>query len=143
MRYSKLQAVNEVYELIARLFEPEAGPAEAKPDQAFTVAGALVELGEANSWASVWFAYGALHHDLSDEALMRALTLMRALELLDHVDASATARAAALMLKAEAAFSLATYREDEPDRSEQVALLDEAVELAPDWPSLHLRLPAH
>jgi tetratricopeptide (TPR) repeat protein len=134
VRYSEVPALNAAYELIANLFEPSAGPAEARPEEAMTISRALVELGEGRSWASVWFAYGALHHDLSDEALSRAL------ELLAQVEGPAECKAAALMLDAEVRYSLAVYSETEPSHSDQVALMAEAVALVPNWPNLHVRL---
>lgn len=99
-----------------------------------TITRALVELGEGRSWASVWFAYGALHHDLSNEAFNRAL------ELLEQVEAPAECKAAALMLDAEIRYSLAVYDETEPSHTDQIERLAEAVGLVPTWPNLHLRL---
>jgi len=75
-----------------------------------------VELGEDRSWASVWWAYGALHHELSDEALVRAL------ELLVRVDRSADARAAALMLQAAIKVAQAAYAESDSPPVELEAL---------------------
>jgi tetratricopeptide (TPR) repeat protein len=133
MRYSGDASLDAVYGLIARLSEPN-NPDEARLDEALIIAGALIELGEDRSWASVWWAYGALHYDLSDEALARAL------ELLARVDHPDEARAAARMLEAEIKFTQAIYADSTPSHDEQRALLDEAVALAPDWPSLRLRL---
>lgn len=99
-----------------------------------TIADALVALGEDRSWASVWWAYGAIHHDLSNEAYERAL------DLLGRVDASDEARAAALMLRAEIEATAAYESQRPPDHRRQSELLTRAVELAPDWPNLHLRL---
>jgi len=134
VRYSEVPALNATYKLIANLFEPSAGPAAARPAEAITICLALVELGEDRSWASVWFAYGALHHDLSDEALNHAL------ELLARVEGPADCKAAALMLDAEVRYSLAVYSETEPSHSDQVALMAKAVALVPTWPNLHIRL---
>jgi len=94
MRYSDVPAMDAVYALVAELAEPE-NPEHARPGEAMVIAYALVELGEDRSWASVWWAYGALHHEMSAEALDTAL------EFLDRVDHPAEARAAALMLRAE------------------------------------------
>jgi hypothetical protein len=99
-----------------------------------TIAVALVSLGEDRSWASVWWAYGALHYKMSDEALDRAL------DLLARVDHSDSACAAALMLRAEIQCAKAVYAESEPSQAEQRDLLARAVLLAPDWPRLRLRL---
>jgi hypothetical protein len=98
------------------------------------VADALGELGEDRSWASVWWSYGALHHDLSDEALDKAL------ELLGRVERPLEACAAALMLEAEIKFKQAVTAEVNPSAVEQRALLDKAVSLAPRWPELQVRL---
>ncbi len=133
VRYTESPVLNEVYELLAVLFETEfEDPLSA--ERAMTIAAALGELGEDRSWASVWWAYGAVHHDLSDEALARAL------ELLSKVVAPDSARAAALMLRAEIKFSQAVNAGDEPNPREQVELLSEASKLAPDWPSIRVRL---
>lgn len=75
-----------------------------------------VELGEDRSWASVWWAYGALHHELSDGALAMAL------ELLVRVDRSADARAAALMLQAAIKVAQAAYAESDSPPVELEAL---------------------
>lgn len=129
MRYDARQDVNAVYELIATLFEFEDAP-----ERAMAIAGALIELGEDRSWASVWWAYGAVHHDLSDEAYARAL------ELLARVDRSENARAAALMFIAEIESTQAIDAGSSPDPRRQATLLSEAVALAPLWPSLRLRV---
>ncbi len=133
MRYSPSTAINEAYNLISHLYVTEFQDAKSSP-RAMTIAAALAELGEDRSWASVWWAYGAIHYDLSDEAYARAL------ELLGKVDASDEARAAALMLRAEIKFTQAIQRDAEPDGQEQVELLAEAVALAPEWPLLRVRL---
>src|SRR3954447_24964818 len=39
------------------------------------IASALAELGEDRSWASIWWPYGALRYDMSDEALDKAFDL--------------------------------------------------------------------
>src|SRR5215218_3324606 len=98
------------------------------------MADELLERGEDRSWASVWWGYGAVHHDLSDEAYDRAL------DLLCRVDRSADARAAALMLRAEIESAQAIEAGGSPDPQRQAELLSEAVALAPEWPSLRLRL---
>lgn len=133
MRYSDSPVLDEAYELIGTLYEIEFQVA-ANPERAMTIAAALAELGEDRSWASVWWAYGAIHHDLSDEAYERAL------EMLAKVDASDEARAAALMLRAEIKFTQTVQSEAEPDSREQVELLSEAASLASDWPNLRVRL---
>lgn len=98
------------------------------------IAFGLIELGEDRSWASVWWAYGALHYDMSDEALDTAL------DFLGRVDHPAEARAAALMLRAEIKQAQAAYSGSDPSPTEQRTLLGEAVSLAPNWPALRLRL---
>jgi hypothetical protein len=133
MQYSESSAVNRAYELIAAMSEP-AKPDDARQDEAMVMAAALEALGEDRSWASVWWAYGAIHYDMSDEALDRAL------DLLSRVDRSDDARAAAIMLRAEILQSKAIYASVEPSIQEQFELLEEAVSLAPEWPSLRLRL---
>jgi hypothetical protein len=133
VRYSERSSLDAAYALVARLFEP-GNPSEARPDEAMVVAAALIELGERRSWASVWWAYGALHHELSDEALARAM------ELLEDVDGSDEARAAALMLRAEIRYTQAVYARSSPSHDEQRRLLEQAVALAPGWPALQLRL---
>lgn len=125
--------VDAAYALIARLYEPDH-PSDARPDDAMTIAAALIELGERRSWASVWWSYGALHHDLSDEALARAL------ELLEGVTGPDEARAAALMLRAEIAFQQDVYAQTSHSPDEQRRLLEAAAALVPGWPSLHIRL---
>jgi hypothetical protein len=133
MKYSDAPAIDALYALVAEFAEPE-DPERARPGDAMVIASALVELGEARSWASVWWAYGALHYDMSDDALDRAL------ELLARVDRPAAARAAALMLRAEVKYAQAAYAQVDPSHIEQRALLDEAVSMAPNWPALRLRL---
>lgn len=133
MRYSDDSAIDAVYALIAQLSEPD-DPEQARPDEAMLISAALIKLGEDRSWASVWWAYGALHHELSDEALERAL------DLLARVDRSDDARAAALMLQAAIKVAQAAYAESDPPAGEQRALLERAASLAPTWPSLQLRL---
>jgi hypothetical protein len=133
VRYSAIPAVNAVYELVAVLFVVEFQDIKSA-ERAMTVSWALAELGEDRSWASVWWAYGAVHHDLSDEAFERALTLLA------KVDASPEARAAALMLWAEIRFTQTTYSDADVDRDEQVKVLTEAASLVPTWPSLRVRL---
>jgi hypothetical protein len=133
VRYSDIPAFDAVYALVAQLSEPD-DPGQARLEEAMIIAAALVELGEDRSWASVWWAYGALHYELSDEALDRAL------ELLARVDRPANARAAALMLRAEIKYTQAAYSRSDPSPIEQRALLDQAVSLAPEWPALRLRL---
>jgi hypothetical protein len=125
--------LNEVYELIAVFYEAQFRESHSA-QRAMIIAAALVELGEHRSWASVWWAYGAIHHDLSDEALKRAL------DLLSEVATPDPARAAALMLGAEIKFSQALNAGEEPNPREQVSLLAEASRLAPDWPSIRVRL---
>jgi hypothetical protein len=133
MRYSDSPELDAVYCLVASWSQPD-DPDQARLDEAMTVAGALAGLGEDRSWASVWWAYGAVHYDMSDEALDRALDL---LARVDHPDC---ARAAALMLQAEIEYAKAVYAESEPSHVRQRDLLARAVSLAPDWPSLRLRL---
>lgn len=129
MRYADSPALDAVYDLVATLYE-----VDDQPERAMTIAAALLEGGEERSWAAVWWAYGAIHHDLSDEAYARAL------ELLPHVDAMPAARAAALMLQAEIEYTSAVEHGGDPDPARQVELLVEAVGLAPEWPSLHQRV---
>lgn len=133
MKYSPSPAINDAYNLIVHLYVNEFQDAESSP-RAMIIAAALAELGEDQDWASVWWAYGAIHYDLSDEAYARAL------ELLGCVDASVEARAVALMLCAEIKFTQAIEHDAEPDEQEQVELLTEAVALAPQWPLLRVRL---
>jgi hypothetical protein len=133
MRYSTDESLHAVYTLIARLSEPY-DPDKARLDEAMTVADGLIACGEDRSWASVWWAYGALHYEMSDEALERGL------HLLARVDRPAEARAAALMLQAEIKMTQAAYSQSDPSPQEQRVLLEEAASLAPDWPSLQLRL---
>lgn len=129
MRYSAAPALDAAYRLIAVLYERED-----QPEQAMTIADALIELGEDRSWASVWWAYGAVHHDLSDSGYERALGLLAG------VDGSPGARAAALMLRAEIESTRAIEQGISPDVRRQAELLSEAVDLAPDWPNLRIRL---
>lgn len=133
MRYSDIQSINATYELIATLYASEFHDM-ASAERAMTISLALAELGEARSWAGVWWAYGAIHHDLSDEAFDRAI------EMLNRVDSSPPARAAALMLTAEIRMTQAAYRDEDPDQAAQIELLTEAAKLAPDWPSVRVRL---
>lgn len=133
MRYSPDPSLNAKYAHLATLAAPE-NPDEARLDEVMTMAGALIGRGEDRSWASVWWAYAALHYDMSDEALERAS------DLLARVEMPAEARAAALMLQAEIKMTQAAYAAKDPMAEEQRSLLKEAVALAPDWPSLRLRL---
>lgn len=133
MKYSSSTALNDAYELIATLYETEFQVA-ASAERAMTIASALAELGEDRTWASVWWAYGAIHYDLSDEALARAL------QLLAKVDEPDEAQAAALMLRAEIKFTQAVQRDAEPELQEQVKLLSQAAKLAPEWPNVRVRL---
>jgi hypothetical protein len=86
--------VRVAYELIAVLYEQEFQESRSA-ERAMTIAAALAELGEEQTWASVWWSHGAIHHDLSNGALAKAL------ELLLAVTTAEAARAAALMLRAE------------------------------------------
>jgi hypothetical protein len=133
MRYDASTSLNDAYELIATLYAIEFQASDSAV-RAMTIAAALGELGEDRSWASVWWAYGIIHHDLSDEGFARAQ------ELLARVDRFPEARAAALMLRAEITLTHAIYRDVEPDQDEQVRLLSEAAALAPNWPNLRVRL---
>jgi hypothetical protein len=133
VEYSERPPLEAVYKLLARLSAPW-DPGEARLDEAMVVADALIELGDARSWASVWWSYGALHHDLGNEALARGA------ELLSRVDRPDSARAAALMLLAEIRETQAIWGDEEDDHHEERALLERAVALAPEWPALHLRL---
>lgn len=133
MIYSADTAIDAVYQLLARLAAPES-PDDARLDEVMIVADALIACGEDRSWASVWWAYAALHYDMSDEALERAA------ELLARVDRPSEARAAGLMLRAEIQMTQSAYASTSPSSAEQHLLLAEAVSLAPQWPSLRLRL---
>lgn len=133
MRYDDSTALDRAYHLIATLYAIEFQTSDSA-ERAMTIAAALGELGEDQSWASVWWAYGVIHHDLSDDGFKRAL------ELLVRVNRSPEARAAALMLHAEIKFTQTIYRDAEPDQHEQIKLLGEAATLAPDWPNLRVRL---
>ena len=133
MTYSDVPAINAAYALIAQLAEPE-NPEDARLGDMMIIASALAALGEDRSWASIWWAYGALHYDMSDDALDRAF------ELLCRVDHPTDAQAAALMLRAEVKYAQAAYADKDPSPIEQCALLDQAVSLAPDWPVLRFRL---
>lgn len=133
MRYSENGTIDAAYALIADMIAP-ATLDEAQPQSAMTVAAALMELGERDSWATVWWAYGALNHDLSDAALQSAM------ETLGDVVRPRLARAAALMLKAQTAYTLAIRSERPPATDEQRQLLEAAFELAPTWPELRVRL---
>jgi hypothetical protein len=93
-----------------------------------TVSAALVELGEHNSWAAVWWAYAALYHGLSDAALAQAARWLR------RVDRPAAARAAALMLRADIESKIAAYAGKEPPTQTQRQLLEEATLQAPIGP---------
>lgn len=129
MRYNAVPALDQAYRLIAALYE-----VEDQPEHAMTIADALVAVGESRSWASVWWAYGAIHFDLSDEAYARAL------ELLAKVDRPSEARAAALMLRAEIESTRAIEANRSPDERRQLELLSEALAHAPGWPNLRVRL---
>jgi hypothetical protein len=129
MKYDDRPDIDSAYRLIASLYE-----SDDDPGRAMTTAETLLERGEARSWASVWWAYGAVHHDLSDEAYAKAL------DLLAHVQRPDAARAAALMLRAEIESTQAIDAGGSPDARRQAELLSEAVALAPEWPSLRLRL---
>lgn len=129
MRYAVSPAVDEVYGIIAALFE-----ADDEPWRAMAIAAGLIELGEARSWASVWWAYGVAHHDLSDSGYAASLRLLKDV---DHPD---EARAAALMLIAEIESTQAIQRQEEPSAVRQVDLLERAVALAPRWPNIRVRL---
>ena len=133
MRYSDNASLDAVYGLIATFADPGA-PEPDRLEEMMIISSALIELGEDRSWASVWWAYGAIHHEMSDEALARAL------DLLGRVEVPPEACAAALMLRAEIEFTKAIYAGSSPNADEQRALLSEAVSLAPDWPALRVRL---
>jgi hypothetical protein len=129
VKYDERPEIDAAYRRIASLFEDEHDPGRA-----MEIADELLGRGEERSWASVWWGYGAVHHDLSDDAYARAL------ELLARVDRSDDARAAALMLVAEIESTQAIEAGRSPDPRRQAELLSEAVALAPGWPSLRLRL---
>jgi hypothetical protein len=129
MKYDDRPDVDAMYGQIASLYEDDDDP-----ERAMRLAEELLERGGDRSWASVWWAYGAVHHDLSDEAYARAL------DLLARVDRPEEARAAALMLIAEIESTQAIESGGGPDAARQAALLSEATAIAPAWPSLRLRL---
>lgn len=129
MRYDNRPEIDAQYAEIAFLYDVREAP-----ERAMALADQLVTDGEDRSWASVWWAYGAVHYDLRDEAYDRAL------ELLARVDRSEEARAAALMLTAEIESTSATDHGRSPDPVRQVELLGAAIAIAPDWPSLRLRV---
>lgn len=133
MRYSPDPPLDAEYARLAQLAEPQ-NPDDARFDEVMAVSDALIARGEDRSWASVWWAYAALHYDMSDEALERAF------DLLARVETPSEARAAALMLQAEIRMTQAAYAAEDPAAEEQQSLLEEAVALVPDWPSLRLRL---
>lgn len=129
MKYDDRAEVDALYAQIASLYEHDDDP-----ERAMRLAEELLERGEDRSWASVWWAYGAVHHDLSDEAYARAL------ELLARIDRPDEARAAALMLIAEIESTQAIENGGSPDAARQASLLSAATAIAPAWPSLRLRL---
>ncbi len=129
MRYDDRPEIDATYAEIARLYERHDDA-----EQGMALSNDLVARGEDSSWASVWWAYGAVHHDLSDEAYARAL------ELLSRVDRPDEARAAALMLTAEIESTQAFEAGATPDPARQAELLSEARSIAPAWPSVRLRL---
>lgn len=129
MIYDSREDIDRLYKQIADMFEIQDQPWEA-----MALSDALIDKGEEDSWASVWWAYGAIHTILSDEACERAL------DLLTKVDRSEPARAAALMLTAEIEFTSALQSGHELDPERQLQLLAQAVELAPRWPALRLRI---
>ena len=133
MKYSPDPQLDAEYARLAQLAEPQ-NPDDARLDEVMAAADALIARGEDRSWASVWWAYAALHHDMSDEALARAF------DLLARVETTSEARAAALMLQAEIRMAQAAYAAEDPAAEEQQSLLEKAVALMPDWPSLRLRL---
>jgi hypothetical protein len=133
MRYSLDPALDAEYARVAQLAEPQ-NPGDARLDEVMAAADTLIARGEDRSWASVWWAYAALHYDMSDEALARAF------DLLARVKTPSEARAAALMLQAEIRMTQAAYAGEDPSASEQQSLLEKAVGIVPDWPSLRLRL---
>ena len=107
--------------------------AEGLPNS-LTITAALIELLEDRAWATIWWAYGALHHLLDDESLDRAQ------DLLKDVRGSAEARAASLIMRAATLHTLATHQGVDPDEVLQLRLLEEAVTVAPDWPAVHIML---
>lgn len=129
MRYDDRPDIDATYAEIASLYEKHDDA-----ERAMALADDLIGDGEGSSWASVWWAYGAVHHDLSNEAYARAL------ELLSRVDRPDEARAAALMLTAEIESTQAFEAGDTPDPVRQTELLCEARSIAPSWPSVRLRL---
>jgi hypothetical protein len=125
--------MNGVYEVLAKLAAPE-DPAAVRLNEVMVIADALITCGEDRSWPSVWWAYAALHYDMRDEALDRAIGL------LESVEHPTEAVAAALMLRAEIKMTQAAYASTDPSAVEQESLLERAVALAPKWPALRLRL---
>lgn len=123
--------IESTYALIARLFDIRDLDDSA---HAMELATGLVECGERGTWADVWWAYGAIHHDLSDEALEAAHMRLGAV---DHPE---DAQAAALMLTAEIEATMDIQNGKSPDPVRQVDLLSRARDLQPDWPAVHLRL---
>lgn len=129
MIYDERPSIDATYRQIAEWFEEPGDPSTG-----MLVSDALIELGEADSWASVWWSYGAVHYDLTDEAYARAI------DLLAGVVRSAAARAAALVLRAEVAFTAANEQRRPQDIPAQIEMLREAAALRPDWPAPCLRL---
>ncbi len=94
----------------------------------------LVEAGDGGTWASVWWAYGAIHYELTRESY--DLALIRLAEVVDP----GYAVAASLMLTAEIELTRAIESKEKVDNDRQVDLLAQARAFAPDWPSIHLRM---
>lgn len=119
------------YELIGRLYAVDDLDDSGA---AMQLSRDLIERGNSNSWASVWWAYGALNFDLSDEAWDEAL------RLLSRVDHPPEAQGAAKMLTAAVEATISIYSGAAADPERQVALHKEALSFCPDWPKIHLLL---
>ncbi|MFT4049169.1 MAG: hypothetical protein QM648_04940 [Solirubrobacterales bacterium] len=87
------------------------------PSRAMKLAEELIARGETDTWASVWWAYGAIHYDLGDEALEAALGKLAT------VSEPVGARAAALLLTAEIESTIAIQFGGRPEAERQLSFL--------------------
>jgi hypothetical protein len=130
--YDPRPALEEAYDELAVLLVVEHGDID-RALAAMSFADAMMELGEADSWAAIWWSYGAIQAGALEE-------LERAQALLREVRRSSSARAAALMLIPEVAEAAVTHGAPALDAASERALVDEAWSLEPTWPTINLRL---
>jgi hypothetical protein len=132
LNYDPRPAIDCAYEEVADFLVTEHGDIELAL-KGMRFSEAMMELGEADSWAAVWWSYGAV------QTLAELGDLERGQALLCEVRRSSSARAAALMMVLDVADAAVKLGAPAFDTASEIALVDEALSLEPTWPSINLR----